>query len=169
MSDPIADKLNREATAAKDLIAAIRAEYADDDLVHDATEGETSMMEAIDAALIEIDECEAIIAGCKVQADVLIGRARKFEQRKDRVRALIEQAMLIADLPTAKRPTATVTVKRTPPKPIVADESLIPSRFFKSPPPVIDKAAINSAVKDGETIPGVTFDNGGISLQVRRL
>ena len=43
--------------------------------------------------------------------------------------------MLIADLPTAKRPTATVTVKRTPPKPIIADESLIPSRFYKQPRP----------------------------------
>ena len=169
MSDPIADKLRREADTAKGLIAALRQDYDDADLVHDATEGETSLMEAIDAALAEIDDCEAIVAGCKVQSEVLMGRAAKFDARKARVRALIEQAMLIADLPTAKRPTATVTVKRTPPKPIIADESLIPAKFFKTPPPVLDKTAINAAVKDGETIPGVTFDNGGISLQVRRL
>ena len=86
-----------------------------------------------------------------------------------RIRALIEQAMLIAELPTAKRPTATVTVKRTPPKPIIADESLIPSRFYKTPAPVLDKTAINNAVADGESVPGVTMDNGGISLQVRRV
>jgi hypothetical protein len=169
MTDPIADKLRREADAAKALISAIRADYDDADLVHDATEGETSLMEAIDAALAEIDECEVIVAGCKAQSEVLMGRAHKFSQRKDRVRALIEQAMLIADLPTAKRPTATVTVKRTPPKPIIADESIIPARFFKSPPPVLDKVSINAAVKDGETIPGVTFDNGGVSLQIRRV
>jgi hypothetical protein len=168
VSDPIADKLNREATAAKDLIAAIRAEYADDDLVHDATEGETSMMEAIDAALIEIDECEAIVAGCKAQSDVLLGRARKFDQRKDRVRALIEQAMLIADLPSAKRPTATVTVKRTPPKAIVADESLIPSQYFKPQPPKLDKRALADALKAGETIPGATLSNGGTTIQINR-
>ncbi len=169
MADPIADKLRREADAAKGLIASIRQEYADDDLAHDATEGETSLMEAIDAALSEIDECEAIVAGCKAQSAVLMGRASKFAQRKERVRALIEQAMLIADLPTAKRPTATITVKRTPSKPVISDESLIPAKFFKTPPPVLDKTAINAAAKDGETIPGVTFDNGGISLQVRRL
>jgi len=126
-------------------------------------------MEALDAALAEIDECEAIVSGCKAQADVLLGRAKKFEQRRDRIRALIEQAMTIADLPTAKRPTATMTVKRTPPQPMIADESLIPSAYFKTPAPVIDKAAINAAIKDGATIPGVHMDNGGISLTIRRL
>lgn len=168
MTDPIADTLRRQADAARGLIASIRQEHDDEDLVHDGAEGETSIMEAIDMALSEIDDCEAIVAGCKAQSEVLLSRAAKFSQRRERVRALIEQAMLIADLPTAKRPTATVTVKRVPPNLVIADESLIPSRFFKSPPPVLDKVAIKAAAKDGETIPGVTFDNGGISLQIRR-
>lgn len=167
MSDPVADRLRREAEAAKALIASLGDDDAD--LVHDMAEGSTSIMEAIDAALSEIDDCEVIVAGCKAQSEVLLGRASKFAARKDRIRALIEQAMMIADLPTAKRPTATVTVKRTPPKPVISDESLIPAKFFKTPAPVLDKTAINAAAKDGEVIPGVTFDNGGISLQIRRV
>lgn len=169
MSDPLADKIAREASAAKGLIAELRADGFDDEVLHDMAEGETSIMEALDAALAEIDECEAIEAGCKAQSDVLLGRASKFAARKARIRALIEQAMLIADLPAAKRPTATVTVKRTPPKPMIADESLVPTRFFKTPPPVLDKAAVNAAAKGGEAIPGVILDNGGISLQIRRI
>ncbi len=169
MNDIVADRLRKEADAAKGLIAEIRREHDDDELVHDTAEGETSIMEAIDLALAEIDDCESIVAGCKAQSEVLLSRASKFAQRKDRVRALIEQAMLIADLPTAKRPTATVTVKRTAPKPIIADESLIPAKFFRVPPPVLDKVAINAAVKDGESIPGVQLDNGGVSLQIRRV
>ena len=141
----------------------------DPDLVHDMAEGSTNIMEAIDAALAEMDECEAIMAGCTAQIEVYQGRSSKFATRKIRIRTLIEQAMLIADLSTAKRPTATVTVKRTPPKPIVSDESLVPSRFYKTPPPVLDKVAINAAVAGGEVIPGITKDNGGISLQIRRL
>ena len=164
--DPVADALRRQAEAAKALIASLHDD--DPDLVHDMAEGSTGIMEAIDMAIAEMDECDAITAGCKAQVAVYEERASKFAARKQRVRALIEQAMLIADLPTAKRPTATVTVKRTPPKPIIADESLIPSRFYKQPPPVLDKTAINEAVKDGEAIPGVAMDNGGISLQVRR-
>lgn len=169
MNDMVAERLRKEADAAKGLIAEIRRDHDDDDLIHDMAEGETSIMEAIDLALSEIDQCEAIITGCKAQSDVLLSRAGKFGARKDRVRALIEQAMLISDLPTAKRPTATVTVKRTPPKPFIADESLIPAKFFKVPPPVLDKVAINAAARDGEAIPGVQFDNGGVSLQIRRV
>jgi hypothetical protein len=167
MSDPIADRLRREADVAKGLIASL-AEYGDD-VLHDMAEGETSIMEAIDAALVEIDECDAIIAGCKAQIEVYSDRSAKFGQRRDRVRSLIEQAMLISGLPTAKRPVATLSVKSTPPKPTIVDESLIPSKFFKQPLPVLDKLAINKAAKDGETIPGVQMDNGGVSLQIRRL
>lgn len=168
MSDPLASKLARETTAAKGLIAELRGEGFEDDVLHDMAEGQTSIMEAIDAALFEIDDCEAIVAGCRAQSDVLLSRASKFEARHARIRALIEQAMLIADLPTAKRPTATVTVKRTPPKTVISDESSVPAKFFRTPPPVLDKAAINAAVRGGESVPGVSLDNGGISLQIRR-
>ena len=167
MGDPVANKLRREADAAKVLIASL-GDY-DDEVIHDMAEGETSIMEAIDAALAEIDECAVIVAGCKAQMAVYDERRAKFDQRQVRIRSLIEQAMLIAELPTAKRAAATVSVKNVPPKPVIADESLIPARFFKQPAPVLDRATLNSAIKDGEQIPGVQMDNGGISLQIRRL
>lgn len=167
MADPIANKLRREADAAKSLIASL-ADYGED-VVHDMAEGETSIMEAIDAALVEMDECAVIVAGCKAQMAVYDERRAKFDQRQTRIRTLIEQAMLIADLPTAKRPAATVTVKKVPPKPVIADESLIPSRFFNQPAPVLDRVAVTKAAREGEAIPGVQMDNGGISLQIRRL
>lgn len=167
MGDPIANKLRREADAAKALIASL-GDY-DDDVIHDMAEGETSIMEAIDAALAEMDECAVIVAGCKAQMAVYDERRAKFDQRQVRIRSLIEQAMLIAELPTAKRAAATVSVKKVPPKLVIADESLIPARFFKQPAPVLDKPALNAAIKDGEQIPGVQMDNSGISLQIRRL
>lgn len=169
MSDPIADRLAREASAARDLIKELRGDNFDEETTHDTAEGETSIMEAIDAALSEMDECSAIVAGCNAQCEVYQFRAAKFSARAERIRGLIEQAMVIADLPTVKRPTATISVKKTPPKPMVLDESLIPSQFFKPQPPKLDKAAINEAIKSGKTVAGVQMDNGGISLQIRRV
>lgn len=169
MTDPIADKMAREASAARDLVKELRADGIDDDTICDTADGETSLMEAIDAAVAEMDECAAIVAGCKAQAEVYNARAAKFAGRAERIRGLIEQALVIADIPTAKRSAATITVKQVPPKPIVVDESQIPSRFFSPQPPKLDKAAINSAIADGETVPGVQMDNGGISLQIRRV
>lgn len=167
MSDPTADKLRREASAARGLLDSLGE--LDDRTRHDTAEGETNLFDAIDAALDEIDECAVIVAGCEAQIEAYQERLTKFKGRADRVRGLIEQAMLIADIPSVKRPRATITVRGVKPKPMISDEAAIPARFWKSPPPVIDKKAINDAVKDGETIPGVTFDNGGTSLQIRRV
>jgi len=167
MTDAVANKLRREADAARGLMQEL-AEY-DDDTRHDMAEGETSFFEAIDAALSEIDQCAEIVAGCDAQLEMYQARKSKFKGRADRLRGLIEQAMVIADIPSIRRPMATLTVKATKPAPIVADEAAIPAKFWKAQPPKLDKAAINQAAKDGETIPGVSMTNGGTSLQIRRV
>ena len=167
MADPIADKIRREATAARDLMQAL-AEY-DEETRHDMAEGETSLFEAIDAALDEIDQCAEIEAGCAAQIDAYKARLDKFKTRAERLRGMIEQAMVVADVPSIRRPRATLTVKAVKPAPIVSDEAAIPSRFWKPQPPKLDKAAINQAVKDGETVAGVTMTNGGTTLQIRRV
>lgn len=52
---------------------------------------------------------------------------------------------------------------RVNPKPIISDESKIPDKYWKIER-TIKKAEINKAIKDGDTIEGVTFDNGGYAL-----
>jgi hypothetical protein len=167
MGDPIATALHRQAEAARGLMASL-ADY-DDETRHDTLEGETSLLEAIDAALAEIDECAAIEAGCASVIETYTKRAQKAKARAERVRGLIEQAMLIAEVPTAKRPSATITVKTVPPKAMITDESAIPSAYWKPQAPALDRTAINAAFKEGKAIPGVSADNGGTSLQIRRL
>jgi hypothetical protein len=167
MTDPTANKLKREADAARSLMQEL-VEF-DAETRHDMAEGETSFFEAIDAALHEIDQCAEIVAGCDAQIEMYGNRQRKFKARADRLRGLIEQAMVIADIPSVRRPMATLTVKATKPAPIIADEAAIPARFWKAQPPKLDKTAINQAVKDGETIAGVTMTNGGTTLQIRRV
>ena len=167
MTDPTANKLRREADAARSLMQEL-SDY-DEDTRHDMAEGETSFFEAIDAALFEIDQCAEIVAGCKAQIEMYQARKSKFEGRADRLRGLIEQAMVVADISSIRRPMATLTVKATKPAPIVNDEAAIPARFWKPQPPKLDKTAINQAVKDGETIAGVSMTNGGTSLQIRRV
>jgi hypothetical protein len=167
MGDDIAKALRREGDAARGLLDALGD--LDGETRHDTAEGETSLFEAIDAALDHLDDCTAIVAGCEAVARVYLERADKAKARMDRVRGLIEQAMLISGLPTVKRPLATLTVRDVKPKAMIADEATIPARFWRQPDPVLDKKAINAAVAAGEDVPGVTKDNGGTSLQIRRL
>lgn len=164
--DQTARNLERESAAAKDLLAELSSDDAE--LNHDMTEGETGLFEAIEAALAEIDDCDVTIEGCKAKEKQMADRRKRAEGRQERLRTLIEQAMLVADMPTVKLPCATFSVSHRPPAPFVADEALIPAKFWKQPDPVLDKKAINAASKDGEEIPGVSMTNGSTSLTIRR-
>lgn len=164
--DRTAETLSRESTAVAALLAELRTDDAE--LAHDMAEGETSLFEAIAAALDEIDQCEIIAEGCKAKSEQIARRRRRAEARADRVRAMIEQAMVAAELPTVRLPTATLTVKALPPKPVIADESLIPSAFWIPQPPKLDRTGLAQAAKSGP-IPGVEMSNGSVSLQIRRV
>lgn len=164
--DFTADELARQAQAARDLVAELASD--DDTLNHDMVEGETGLMEAIDIALDEIDGTDVVIDGCAAKIKQLKAREDAAKRRQERVRGLVEQAMLLTGFDTIKRPCATLSVASRQPKAIVTDESAIPTKFYKQPDPVIDKTAINEAVKGGEDVPGVSMTNGGTSLTIRR-
>lgn len=163
-SDLHADRIKREASAARSLIEEIASD--DSVLNHDLVEGETSLFEAIQEALLEADQCDVIIEGCRVVEGNIAARREKAAERKKRIRGLIEQAMVVVGIDTAKLPTATVTVRKVKPKPIVSDEAEIPAEFWKQPDPVLDRAKIN---KLEAAVPGIVMSNGGTSLQIRRV
>lgn len=166
-------QLRRQTEAARDLLAGLRGEGHDDDaeLMADAVEGETNLLEAIGAALAEIDEAELLILGGKAKIEQFGSRVAAEEKRVERIRALIERAMVALDLPTLRLPTATLSIAKRKPGLVVADESAIPTRFFvqpPAPPPKLDKKALLEALNDNQVIPGAGLDNGSVSLTVRR-
>lgn len=169
----IEHNLQREKSAARDLLLNLRHEGAADDteLVADAIEGETNLLEAIAEALNEIDECDVIEAGCKAKVAEYDGRASAAGKRRDRIRAAIEQAMVATEQPALRLPAATLSITRRAPGLIVTNEADIPARFYvqpPAPPPKLDKKALLAALTANEAIPGAGLDNGTVSLTVRR-
>ena len=158
-------------------------------------EGETNLFEAIDTALAEIDETEALVVGLKEKETQFSTRRRNMETRVRNLRALIEQAMTVAEQQKLRRPSATLTLRKLPIDVVVLSEADIPADFFvpqPPPPPKLDKKALKQALEAREVkvsfaaslenpgeraqalaaippIPGATLDNGGVSLQVRRV
>ena len=157
--------LRREAEAARDLLIEIQA-GDDETLAHDMVEGETGLLEAIDKALDEMVECDVLIGGLDKKLEELKTRKLFVEQRKQRIKGAIEQAMARAELSTARRAAATLSLRKVKPKPIIVNESEIPSEFWKPQDPKLDKAAVTKAAKE-RSIPGVEMDNGSISLAIR--
>lgn len=171
-SNAVEFDLRRQTEAVRDLLHAIAdaGEADDQELIADAVEGQTDLHEAIEAALDEIDECEAIAAGLKVKENEFEQRRVAVETRIARVRAAIERAMVTLDLPSLRLTTATLSVAKRKPQPVIVNEAEIPARFFvqpPAPPPKLDKMALAAALAEGD-VPGARLDNGSISLTVRR-
>jgi hypothetical protein len=165
--------LQIETEAAKRLLANLREQGHGDDaeLMADAVEGETSLHEAVEAVLAQIDECDVMVVGLKAKEAAFAARRAKIEARAEFLQASIEQAMLAAEQQKITLPGATVFLSKRPAKLIVEDEASIPSRFFveqERPAPKLDKKALADALKANETIPGATLDNGSVSLTIRR-
>lgn len=140
----------------------------DPDFIRDAIEGETSINEII-AALAEADgEDDAILEGIAAYQKKLAERKSRIESRKDVRRALIGSAMELAELKKLETPAGTISLKAVPPKAIITDESQIPSDYFETPPPKLNKTAVAAALKDGRDIPGATLSNGSTTIAIRR-
>ena len=149
-------RIRRETEAAKALLAGMRETIGDEDmaLLADTLEGETNLFEAIDTALAEIDESEALILGLKEKEGQFSKRRRAMEERVRRFRSLVEQAMAVAEQQKLRRPTATLTLRKLPPDVVVTSEADIPSEFFvpqPPPPPKLDKKALKQALEARET------------------
>ncbi len=187
--------IEQETAAAKALIAALRADGLSDEveLVADMVEAETDLLEAIDLAVAEMDEVEALAFGLKEKERQFCRRRQMLEERSARLRALIEQAMATTEQRTLRRPSATLTLRKLPPQIVVLAEADIPSEYFvpqPPPPPKLDTKRLREALlalreragrvgPDGgddcaggaagfAEIPGVILNNGGQSLQIRR-
>lgn len=196
-------RLRLEAEAAKQLIADMRNQHGadifdgDEEFLTDTVEGETSLTEAINAALLKMDEEAILITGIEKREEDLKARKERLKKGIERKRSIIERAMVLAELKSLPLPTATVTLSKRAPGLVVTEEADVPSRFFVTPPapdPRIDKKALTAELRarrakldeidkiedlderkaaiealnvEMPPIKGADLDNGGFNLQIR--
>lgn len=162
-----------QTEAAKKLLMQLRQDGNGDDaeLVADSIEGETNLVEALEAAVAEIDECEIVIVGLKAKEEAFEARRKQTEDRVERIRAVIEQAMMATEQYSMRLTTATISLTKRKAGLVITNEPDIPARFWveqERPAPKLDKRALAEALAANEAIPGATLDNGSLSLTVRR-
>lgn len=164
----------KEAQAVAALRASIAGLDADDELLADTIEGETSLFEVVDKLLDRMRDCDVTIEGIEAVAAGLAERKRRAEEAKKRDRAMLEQAMTIAGVEKIARPTATLSLSQRAPSVLITEESDIPARFWIAGDPKLDKKALAEAVRahveepgEHEPIPGATLSNGAPSITIR--
>ena len=160
--DPI-----REAEAVAALRESLASIELDEGEVADLIEGETSLFEAIDKLLVRITDAHLMLDGIKTAVERLQARKDRFERVVETNRALIEQAMLIADVQKIDRPTHGLTLAKRPARVEVIDEAAIPARFWVASDPKLDKRALGDALKAGDAVEGAALVTPAPSLTIR--
>jgi hypothetical protein len=139
-------KLDRETRAVQALRHQFAEELADDeDMNFDLIEGETSFLETLDLVYEAMQQDAERIEGIKKRSAELTIREKRFTARQNRLKGIIEQAMMVADTKKLERPEGTFSIARRQPSVEIVDESSIPAAFFITVDPKPSLAAIKKA------------------------
>ncbi len=160
--------IQRETEAAKSLLANLRDIGADGDeeIVKTAIEGETNLLEVIDAALLQAAQDEAAVKALSQLIVQTEARCSRLSRRVDLTKTALASALQAIGERKMERPLATLTIKPTGPSVVITDEQSVPPHFWKKPEPKIDKAELKKALKEGP-VPGAELSNGGETMQWR--
>ena len=166
----------------------------DPDFIRDAIEGETDLHEQIGALVASITEDEALADGIKRLMEDHAARKKRIEGRAEIKRALVASAMEIGELRTIRTPAGTVSLNPVRPKLVPTSEAEIPSRFWKTADPTLDRNALWNALKaraaaidaagkiedpderadalarvaiEHPEIPGAELSNGSVTIAIR--
>lgn len=166
---PIID-LAAETEAAKLLLSSLADIVADDDtLAADMVEAETGLHEAINRAVELVQQDETHAKAISEHIRTLQQRKARLEHRAELTRTAIGVALDVAKRRKLETPLGVVSVKATPPKLEVIEESQIPSVFWKQPDPTLDKKALTEALKQegAAPIPGCRLSEPGQTISIR--
>ncbi len=99
----------------------------------------------------------ALIAQIRDAEQRMAERRRKLEERADRVRGYLLNAMLYAGIERIDSPHFALAVKANPPSVRVEDPRQLPPEYLRAPEPPApepDKARIRAALASGLDVPG---------------
>lgn len=119
-------------------------------------------VDRIAALMAEFDaDAEAL----KHEEQRLEARRKAIESNRSRLSDYCLRCLKDAGIAKVKGDRFTVLIQANPPKVVVDEESKIPSTFWIAKP-VLDRAGISLALKNGQEVPGARLERGE-SLRIR--
>lgn len=139
----------------------------DAELIANTIEGETKLVDVMQAAFRRIAELNGLMSGIDSMVADLKHRGERFERQRDTLRQLLCEAMSVAEMKRLETPHGTASLRAVPPKAEIINEADIPSKFWKPQPPKLDKKSVLDALKANEPVPGATLSNGGVTVAIK--
>ena len=139
----------------------------DDEALRDTLEGLSELPEMLATILRSQLDDLALAAALKSRLAEMQDRFSRIADRAEKKRALVASVMERADLRKITDPEFTASLRPTPPPLVVTAESDIPSTYWKPQAPKLDRGSLLAALKAGQSVPGATLGNGGVTIAVR--
>ena len=163
-------QLELQAHEARQLLVELAAMGTDldEEGVGILIEGETTLAEAVSAALVEAAGAEAAAKATGELIQALESRQWRQLARAERIRSRIAQALGSLGLRKLVTPAGTVSLVAAPARVIVTDEAAVPSWWWvEKVTRSLDKAGIRKTLLLGEPVPGATLSNRADTIRVR--
>ena len=166
MINPRLDMEMHTYTAIKEWLRAEDPEI-DERTLADTVDGLSDLTEIlaeiVRAARKDETEAEVVLKG--MIADMTERRAR-FNDRAERRRNMVRDAMERVGMKSLVMPDFTASVRKAPPHVVIIDEALIPATFWEQRPH-LRKRELGNDLKDGAQVDGAVLSNAGTTLSVR--
>ena len=158
--------VERVRAKVNDLLLNFPELAADPDLLVDTLEGESDYHKVLERLL-------ACILGLESLQTAIVDRVKSLQKRgehmgtaADKLRDMARELLEESGLKSVKLPEATLSLRQTPPKVQVLDETLIPDYYWRVKREV-NKILIRSHLQSGDEIPGATLGNPSIVLAIK--
>ncbi len=148
------------------LIEAYPELAEDETLRADSIEGQTNALRIIERALAERQDADMMAGAVKAREDELSQRRGRFERKAEAMRSLIKSIMRAARLDKLTLTEASLSLTKGRQTVGIDDLEQLPQGYFKTIRQA-DKAAIKSALEQGEQIPGAFLVTGDTGLTIR--
>jgi hypothetical protein len=142
-------------------------EEIDDETLRDTLEGISTLPEALATFVRSYLEDLAFAAALGTRIGDMQTRLARIEARADKKRASITSVMERSDIKKLEQPDFTASLRSVPPGLLVANESLVPTDYWKPQPAKLDKRGLLATLNSGQLVPGAALGNGSVTLSVR--
>lgn len=171
MNSPLNLEAQAYAALREKLIADFNLNEEDDDVLNDTMDGCSSLHDMIAAAIREAQEVEAMTEALSTIIKANQERKKRLEDRRERIRAAVAQAMATAGMSKLPLPDLTISQRMSKPAPKVIDVDALPAwAKIDKITYTADRDAIKQAYEsdpEGFSVPGVVITNAAPVLTVR--
>ena len=110
-----------------------------------------------------VKQLNADAAALKAERDTIDARLKAKQHKADRLKAMLQDALVNAGLKRLEMPKAKISLRQNPPSVIITDLGAVAASAYIKPRVIkeadVDKTAIKAAIQSGEDVPGAELES----------